>query len=70
MYRKEADELLARFITVNLFQTGHGKKLEAFAEIQTELNSQIGEADYTYRKVHHYLVYTNDPNLSYTFLTH
>lgn len=69
MYRKEANELLARFITVNLFQAGHGKKLEAFTEIQKELNSQIGETDYTYRKVHHYLVYTNDPNTSYTFLT-
>lgn len=70
MYRKEADELLARFITVNLFQAGHGKKLETFAEIQKELNAQIGETDYTYRKVHHYLVFTNDPNPSYTFLTH
>lgn len=69
IYQKQADELLTRFITVNLLRTEHGKKLEAFAEIQKELNQQIGETDYTYRKVHHYLVFTNDPNTSYTFLT-
>lgn len=67
--QQEADELLARFITVNLFQTDHGKKLEAFTEIRKELNHQIGEADYTYRKVHHYLFYANDLNRSYIFLT-
>lgn len=67
--QQEADELLARFITINLFQTDHGKKLEAFTQIREELNHQIGETDYTYRKVHHYLFYTNDPNASYTFLT-
>ncbi len=68
IYQKEADELLTRFITVNLFQTDHGKKLEAFAEIQKELNQQIGETDYTYRKVHHYQIYTNDVSQSYSFL--
>lgn len=68
IYQKEADELLTRFITVNLFQTDHGKKLEAFAEIQKELNQQIGETDYTYRKVHHYQFYANDVSQSYSFL--
>ena len=69
IYQKEADELLTRFVAINLFQTDHGKKLEAFAEIQQELNHQIGETDYTYRKVHHYLFYANNTSQSYSFLT-
>ena len=68
IYQKQADELLTRFITINLFQADHGKKLEAFAEIQKELNQQLGETDYTYRKVHHYQFYTNDVSQSYSFL--
>lgn len=66
--QKEADELLTRFITVNLFQTDHGKKLEAFSEIKVELNQQIGDVDYTYRKVHHYQFYANNVSQSYCFL--
>lgn len=68
--KEEADELLTRFITVNLFQTDHGKKLEAFAEIRKELNHQIGETDYAYRKVHHYLFYASNTSQSYSFLTY
>lgn len=68
IYQKEADELLTRFVAVNLFQSDHGKKLDALAEIQQELNHQIGETDYTYRKVHHYLFYSNNTSNSYAFL--
>jgi hypothetical protein len=67
-YQKEADELLSRFISVNLFITDHGKKLEAFDEIRCELNKQIGEADYTYRKVLHLQAFNNNIPQSYTFL--
>ena len=66
--RQEADELLTRFITVNFLITDHGKKLEAFQEIQQELNHQIGETDYTYRKVHHYQFFNNNTSQSYSFL--
>jgi len=66
--QREADELLTRFITVNLFQTDHGKKLDAFSEIKTELNRQIGDVDYTYRKVHHYQFFGNNVSHSYAFL--
>ena len=66
--QKEADELLTRFITVNLFQTDHGKKLAAFSEIKTELSRQFGDVDYTYQKVHHYQFYTNNVSQSYCFL--
>jgi len=68
MCEKEADQLLTRFISVNLLQTDHGKKLEAFSEIHRELNRQIGDVDYTYRKVHHYRFYTNNVSQSYFFL--
>ncbi len=68
IYQKEADELLTRFVAINLFQTDHGKKLDAFAQIREELNHQIGETDYTYRKVHHYLFYANNTSDSYAFL--
>ena len=66
--QREADELLTRFITVNLFQTGHGKKLDAFSEIKTELDRQIGDVDYTYRKVRHYQFYAHNVSQSYVFL--
>lgn len=66
--QQEADDLLTRFVAVNLFQTDHGKKLEAFEEIKQELDSQIGEADYTYRKVHHYQFYASNTSQSYLFL--
>jgi hypothetical protein len=67
-YQKEADELLSRFISVNLFLTDHGKKLEAFDEIRCELNKQIGETDYTYRKVLHLQAFNNNVPQSYAFL--
>ncbi len=67
-YQKEADELLTRFISVNLFLTDHGKKLEAFEEIKQELNKQIGETDYTYRKVLHFQAFNANVPQSYAFL--
>jgi hypothetical protein len=67
-YQKEADELLVRFISVNLFLTDHGRKLEAFAEIREELNKLLGETDYTYRKVLHLQAFNANIPQSYTFL--
>jgi hypothetical protein len=67
-YQKEADELLVRFISVNLFLTDHGRKLEAFDEIRCELNKQIGETDYTYRKVFHLKTFNANIPQSYAFL--
>tara|TARA_R110002050_G_scaffold84104_3_gene179675 strand:- start:293 stop:1006 length:714 start_codon:yes stop_codon:yes gene_type:complete len=66
---KEADGLLSRFISVNLLQTDHGQKLEAFSEIRSQLSRQTGDADYTYRKLHHYQFHTNNVSQSYSFLT-
>ena len=51
IFEKEADELLMRFLMVNLLETGHGEKMETFSGIHTEQNQLIGEIDYTYQKV-------------------
>jgi hypothetical protein len=67
--RREADELVVRFIMVNLLQTDHGKKLEAFSEIRSELTRQIGETDYVNRKVYHFNFYSQDTGNAYAFLT-
>jgi len=67
--RREADELMVRFIMVNLLQTDHGKKLEAFSDIRSELNRQIGETDYVNRKVYHFDFYSQDAGNAYAFLT-
>ena len=67
--RQEADELVIRFIMVNLLQTDHGKKLEAFSEIRSDLNQQIGETDYVNRKVYHFNFFSLDAGNAYAFLT-
>ena len=67
--RREADELVVRFIMVNLLQTDHGKKLEAFSVIRSELTRQIGETDYVNRKVYHFNFYSETAINSYAFLT-
>jgi hypothetical protein len=66
---READELLVRFLMVNLLQTDHGKKLEAFTEIRSELTRQLGETDYVNRKVYHFNFYNQTSNNCYAFLT-
>ncbi len=66
---KDADDLLLRFLMVNLLQTDHGEKLEAFAAISTELNELSGETDYTFRKVSHFNVYREDQFSGYAFLS-
>ena len=67
--RREADELVIRFLMVNLLQTDHGKKLEAFSEIRGELTRQTGETDYVNRKVYHFNFYSENAANGYAFLT-
>ena len=67
--RREADELVVRFLMVNLMQTDHGKKLDAFSEIRGELTRQIGEVDYTNRKIYHFQFYNQNTSDAYAFLT-
>lgn len=65
---KEADQLLLSFLMVNLLQTDHGEKLDAFSHINAELNKLLGEVDYTYTKIHFFSNY-NQELVSYSFLT-
>lgn len=65
---KDADDLLRRFISVNLLQTDHGQKLEAFSEIFRELGRQTGCVDYTYRKVNYYQFSNKNLSQSFSFL--
>lgn len=67
--RDEADDLLIRFLMVNLLESNHGAKLESFAGIQAELNCLVGETDYTYRKLCHLNAFGNPAAGSYAFLS-
>jgi len=66
--QQEADDLLLRFLMVNLLQTDHGEKLEAFAAIGKALNELNGETDYTIQKIQYYRIYAHNANQSYGFL--
>lgn len=67
--RTEADDLLMRFLMINLLESDHGAKLKSFAGIRSDLNQLVGETDYTYRKICHMNVFGNPSTDSYTFLT-
>ena len=71
IFEKEADELLMRFLMVNLLETGHGEKMEVFSGIHEEQNKLFGEIDYTYQKVRFYKFFDSKTSISnsYTFLT-
>ncbi len=68
IYEEEADQLLMQFIMVNLFQTEHGSKLDAFTSISREMWNLLGELDYTHGKLLFFNSYNSQP-LSYSFLS-
>lgn len=68
IFEKESDQLLLRFLMVNLFNSEHGDKLKAFSEINATLNKLQGEVDYTFGKIHFFSNY-NKELISYSFLT-
>nr|WP_319232026.1 hypothetical protein [Draconibacterium orientale] len=68
IYEKEADQLLMQFLMVNLFQTDHGRKLDAFTRISQELWKLLGELDYTHGKLLFFNSFESQP-LSYSFLS-
>lgn len=68
IFQKESDQLLLRFLMVNLFNSEHGDKLEAFSEISTILNKLLGEVDYTHSKIQFFSNYDKEL-ISYSFLT-
>lgn len=68
LLEKEADQLLMQFLMVNLMQSDHGQKLDAFSKINTNLNSLSGEVDYTHGKLHFFNA-DKLQMISYSFLT-
>ena len=70
IFKNEVDELLLRFLMVNLFKADHGEKMEAFSEIRSVINHLEGELDYTHGKIHFFNSYNEDAMTgSYVFLT-
>ncbi|MCK5633272.1 hypothetical protein KAH94_05950, partial [bacterium] len=70
IFKKEVDELLMRFLMVNLLKADHGEKMKAFSEIRSVMNHLEGELDYTHGKIHFFnTVQENAMTGSYVFLT-
>ena len=70
IFKKEVDELLMRFLMVNLLKADHGEKMKAFSEIRSVMNHLEGELDYTHGKIHFFnAAQGNAITGSYVFLT-
>lgn len=69
IYEGESDELLWQFLMVNLMQTDHGRKLEAYTAIGHQLTELLGEVDYTHGKLNYFNSYDKDIANSYSFLS-
>lgn len=69
IYEKEADHLFMQFLMINLLQTDHGRKLEAFSTIRYELGKLLGEVDYTHGKLNYFNSYDKEIANSYSFLS-
>jgi hypothetical protein len=68
--KKEANELLEEFLMINLLETDHGQKLQAFTHIRTRLMHLFGEVDYSINKMHYFQHFGTYHNTHYAFLTH
>jgi len=68
-FEKELDDLLHQFLMVNLLQSDHGSKLEAFSEIQTSVRELSGEVNYAISKLRYFNTYGYAPASNYAFLT-
>lgn len=67
--KKEANELLEQFLIINLLETDHGQKFQAFSEIRTKLNQLFGELDYSISKMNYFQSFGTYHNTHYAFLT-
>ena len=67
--KKEANELLEQFLMVNLLETDHGQKFQAFTHIRTRLIQLFGEVDYSINKMHYFQHFGKYQNTHYAFLT-
>ncbi|MDQ2178571.1 hypothetical protein [Marinifilum sp. D714] len=67
--KKEADQLLSRFLMINLLETDHGEKFRAFSELQKSLTHLKGEVDYTYNKLFYFQSFGDATNRNLAFLS-
>jgi len=67
--KKEANELLEQFLMINLLETDHGQKFQAFSHIRTRLIHLFGEVDYSINKMHYFQHFGTYQNTHYAFLT-
>lgn len=67
--KKEADQLLSRFLMINLLETDHGEKFKAFSELQKSLTHLKGEVDYTYNKLFYFQSFGDSTNRNLAFLS-
>jgi hypothetical protein len=68
LFRKEANELMSSFLMINLMETDHGSKVEAFSRIRQSLGQLLGLCDYTGQKLSYYKYYDDSPSPSLSFL--
>jgi hypothetical protein len=67
--KKEANELLEQFLMINLLETDHGEKFQAFTQVRTRLVQLYGEVDYSINKMHYFQHFGTYHNTHYAFLT-
>lgn len=67
--KEEADQLLSRFLMINLLETDHGEKFKAFTALQKSLTHLKGEVDYTYNKLFYFQSFGDTTNRNLAFLS-
>lgn len=66
---READELLQQFLMINLLESEHADKLQAFTDLQNSLHRLRGEVDYTLAKMKFFRLFNKSYTADYAFLT-
>ena len=67
--KQEANEFLEQFLMINLMESDHGEKFQAFTEIKTKLVQLFGEVDYSISKMNYFQSFGTYHNTHYAFLT-
>jgi len=67
--KKEADQLLSRFLMINFLETDHGEKFKAFTALQKSLTHLKGEVDYTYNKMFYFQSFGESTHRNLAFLS-
>lgn len=67
--KKETNELLQQFLMINLLETDHGEKFNAFTEMRRSQIQLSGEVDYTLNKMRFFNAYGKYNTSHYAFLS-